>query len=61
MNSICRCRQQATAQTEVGGVGVHIQEGGLSGGEVSEGGAPSGVLLSAVQGKLSGHLETRRR
>lgn len=48
-------------QTGVGGVGVHIQEGGLSGGEVSEGGAPSGVLLSAVQGKLSGHLETRRR
>lgn len=28
MNSICHPRQQAAAQTEVGGVGVHIQEGG---------------------------------
>lgn len=36
MNSICHPRQQAAAQTEVGGVGVHIQEGGQRWGVVGE-------------------------
>lgn len=61
MNSICYPRQQAATQTGVGGVGVHIQEGGLQWQEVRET-EPQSAFICSWTGLVSswGHLESRR-